>query len=271
MDLCNFLRFAPGWHSVPPRVAGYFARNYKMSGKSKTLTLIFGLLFLSFPFASVFADDFSVTINEVCWMGNADKATNEWIELYNNKNEPVSLENWLLKIDDTEIRLKGAIGAQGYYLISRNKTIGADLVFTKSLKNTGNKISLLDDKKNIIEEMDWSSGWPAGNNKTKQTMERIDPLLSGTIKANWQTGKIAEGTPKAKNSEGTVAQKESNAYQNINQADLSQSIYPQKIDPKGADKSPLSLQSIFFAMLLSLFSGAIILFLKKYLSGKDLL
>jgi hypothetical protein len=239
-----------------------------MSERPKALIIIIALFIATIPWSLVFADDLFVSINEICWMGDANKTGNEWIELYNNKNSDISLEGWTLKIDSTEIKLKGNIFAKEYYLISRNKNMGADLIFSKALKNTGNKITLIDADKNVIEEIDWSKGWPAGDNKTKQTMERINPLMRGSDKNNWQTSESAKGTPKQKNSKGAViANKES--VQNIASANISQNINPQTDSPikTNLSEKSLSLQSILFAVLISLSSGALIFFLKKSLSN----
>ncbi|MFA5087000.1 MAG: lamin tail domain-containing protein [Candidatus Paceibacterota bacterium] len=235
-----------------------------MAEKPKTITLIFICLFIGMlPLSPALAGDFSIIINEICWMGSDKKTSDEWIELYNNAPSVVSINNWLLKIDGAEIKLKGEIPSQGYYLISRNKNIGADLIFTKALKNTGSKISLWDDNKNLIEEMDWSKGWPAGDNKTKQTMEKIASPLSGENKNNWQTSAIAGGTLKTKNSLGVIAANKSPDNDFDNNLSYEESFAIKENNPSNSNYPGHS--SVFLAGFLSLFSGAIIFFLKKYL------
>lgn len=234
-----------------------------MPGEAKTIALIFIIFWIIVtPLSLVKANDFSIVINEVCWMGDANKTSNEWIELYNNTNDLISLEGWILKIDETEIKLKAIILPQGFYLISRNKNMNADLIFSKALKNTGNKLSLYDDKKNVIDEINWVKGWPAGDNKTKQTMEKINPLLSGNLKNNWQKSENSNGTPKQKNSDGSI----------INNENLNDKTEPEDIiliqnnnlNPSNNQTHDFpKIKTIFLAILFSISSGGIMFWLKK--------
>lgn len=149
-----------------------------------------------------------IVINEVCWMGTENSANDEWIELYNNTGNTVNLEGWVLKADDgsPEINLEGIIPANGFYLLERTDDdsasgITANQIYTGPLKNSGEKLKLYDNSKNLIDELDCSEGWFAGDNKTKQTMERKSPL-SGSGLNNWRTSQDPGGTPKTKNSLG---------------------------------------------------------------------
>lgn len=223
-----------------------------MSRQTKALALILGFLF---SFQSASAADFSIVINEVNWMGDQNKTTNEWIELYNNQNQDLSLDGWILKIDGTEVKLSGRIAAQDFYLISRDKTIPADLYFNKALRNTGNQLTLLDSQKNIIDQMDWSKGWPTGDNKTKQTMERINPLSSGGSQDDWQTSAGGGGTPKQKNSPGATLPQAEKKTAPANVAKINS--FSQQ------NQNPLSAKTILTALLLSIFSGGIILSIKN--------
>lgn len=228
-----------------------------MSGKTKTAILIFVFLFTFSP--PVFASSFLVYLNEVAWMGDKNKTSNEWIELYNNGTNPISLDNWILKIDETEIKLKGIIPGLGFYLISRDKKLSANLFFNKALKNTGNYLGLFDANKNLIDEANWINGWPEGNNQTKQTMERKNNYLSGNDKTSWQTSEQTLGTPNQKNSLGAVLiiEKKEN-FENLNSSSLG---------PKDAKTTNVSNQTLFLGIIISLFSGLIILPLKNSLKN----
>ncbi|MFH1657454.1 MAG: lamin tail domain-containing protein [bacterium] len=57
-----------------------------------------------------------------------------------------------------------------------------------NLNNEGEYLKLIDNQGNLIDEVDCSSGWFAGDNKTKQIMKRKDSHLSGNNSDNWQTG-----------------------------------------------------------------------------------
>lgn len=139
-------------------------------------------------------------------MGTEKSSNDEWIELYNSSNSPVSVENWALKslTGTLKIILKGTIPSKGFYLLERSDddtipSIEADLIYTGALKNTGEIIELRNDLVNPVDSIDCSGGWPAGNNGTKQTMERIGP-------EEWQDSKDPGGTPKRANSTTTKAQ-----------------------------------------------------------------
>lgn len=153
----------------------------------------------------------TVIINEVAWMGsppesdeNAQQAANdEWIEMHNLGATPVDLTGWTLKSADGNptINLSGNIEAGGYFLLSRNEPavngVAADLVYPydvskSSLANSGEHLKLLDPQNNVVDEINASSKWPAGNNETKQTMEWTG--------STWKTSLNPGGTPRAQNS-----------------------------------------------------------------------
>lgn len=157
-----------------------------MEKRSAKLALI-----LLFIFQIAKAD---ILINEICWMGDESSSSNEWIELYNNSDKDISLNNWLIKISETKtIKLEGSISSQGFYVLSRNKNQkNVDLFFNKALNNNGEVLKLIDNNNIIIDSLDFSKGWPYGDNKTKQTMEKIND--------GWQTSLEKGGTPKKENS-----------------------------------------------------------------------
>ena len=131
-----------------------------------------------------------VRINEVAWMGNASSTSAEWIELYNNSSGPVSLAGWNLRVsDDTpDIDLTGEIES-GEYLVLRR---GQD--YTGALENQGESWLTLYDPDGWYMDDVFTNPWPAGNNNTKQTMERVDYYT-------WQNSVSAGGTPGAFNSQ----------------------------------------------------------------------
>jgi hypothetical protein len=174
------------------RVAG------QILGQGLKVIIILFLLFPLFPVQSVSPPQ--LVINELAWMGTKASYTKEWIELYNNSDQPQILENWLLKAADgtPEINLTGRVPPKSFYLLERTNDeaipgIPADLIYTGALENEGEKLELYDNSGNLIDLIDCHSGWFGGDNSTKQTMERGDS-------ENWQTSLKPEGTPKAKNS-----------------------------------------------------------------------
>ena len=155
---------------------------------------------------SVMAADFlTVVIDKITWMGNKDSHSNEWIELYNNSSVPVVLDNWKLIAEDgsPEINLIGEIAGQDFFLLERSDDetvpeIEADLIYTKSLNNDGESLKLINEQGKVIDEVNCSAGWFAGDNETKQTMKRKSPNVSGNNPDNWQTGQNTTKTKEAK-------------------------------------------------------------------------
>ncbi len=164
-----------------------------------------------------------VIFNEVAWMGTTASASDEWLELYNNTAQEIVIEGWKLTEGEGTviIVLKGTIAPGAYYLIERTddttvSDIAADLKGSWSgsgLSNNGEKIQLLDNNSNLVDEINCSTGWFAGKaSPDYKTMERINPSLSGNLAENWATnddsalighdsqGNPIKGTPKTKNS-----------------------------------------------------------------------
>jgi hypothetical protein len=121
----------------------------------------------------------AVLINEVAWAGTLASASDEWIELFNPGETAVSLDGWCLHDDgDLAIVLTGMIAPHGYYLLERGDDqtvtdIPADLIYSGSLSNSGDRLQLLDFVGTIIDSDNIQGGsWPAGNHKQHSSMER---------------------------------------------------------------------------------------------------
>ncbi|MCA1031478.1 phospholipase D-like domain-containing protein [Bacillus timonensis] len=164
------------------------------------------------------AVELDVVINEISWMGTTYSYSDEWIELYNDTTKAVSLEGWVLSATDGSpiITLSGSIPAKGYFLLEKTDDnsvpgIPADIIYTGSLSNTGEVLSLKDQSGAVIDTVD---AWYGGDNTSKATMERIGAHVSGSTATNWYTATTAYdgglGTPKAANpgsvEDGTVEQ-----------------------------------------------------------------
>lgn len=140
-----------------------------------------------------------VVINEISWMGSAANANAEWMELKNSSNAEIDLSGWTLNAADGQpkINLSGMIPAGGYFLLERTSDdsvpgVAADLIYTGALGNSGEVLELKDNAGSLIDKIDAAAGWPAGDNTTKQTMERKDD-------GSWQSSVNSGGTPKAAN------------------------------------------------------------------------
>jgi len=168
--------------------------------------LVFLIFIFSFsPFFSSAAELPGVIFNEIAWMGSPaleNAANKEWIELYNNSLENISLDGWKIIAADgsPQISLKGIIPSYGFFLLERVNdytltNVIADQIYTGALENSGESLMLFDKDNNLKDEILANNGWPAGDNKTKQTMEKT---VSG-----WANSLNPGGTPKTKNSSGS--------------------------------------------------------------------
>lgn len=183
-----------------------------------SLKTLIVLLLLSFSGPIKSANPQDVVVNEVAWMGTKVEAVEsknwwryEWLELYNNSSSPISLNNWEIQLHreklDWASKLSGTIQPNSYFLI-----VSSDKIFTNydlnysnltgKFNNGGQKITLKDSEGSTIDSVDcFSSGkWFAGDNLTKQTMERISPLSDGSDSVNWGSSYNQGGTPRIKNS-----------------------------------------------------------------------
>ncbi len=155
-----------------------------------------------------------VLINEVAWMGvsGANGQYGEWVELYNNGTTGVSLSGWTLaKAGGSKLifTFSKTISAGGYLVVERTTASMPDALPSITdesgsfgnggLSNIGEDLVLKDASGKVVDSLDFASGWPAGDNTTKETMQFVD--------GSWVSG---EPTPDAAN------QGESNTDNNNN-------------------------------------------------------
>ncbi|MBU3942668.1 lamin tail domain-containing protein, partial [Patescibacteria group bacterium] len=165
-----------------------------------------------------------IIFNEIGWMGTEKSFDDEWIELYNPNSDTVDLFGWELIFTptgkDPRITIFNLMGSTtpiidglGYFLLERKddtgiKDINADYILDGALNNNKNNcksLELRDNNNNLIDKVNCSQGWPAGDNTGKISMEKD---ADGTWRNNnliIHNGKDAGdnniwGTPRAKNS-----------------------------------------------------------------------
>jgi len=204
-----------------------------------------------------------VVINEIAWMGDSASYKNEWIELKNRTNSPININSWkLVSKNGLNIELRGTIQKNGFFLLSRNQPyiqgIKADVVYKGSLNNKGDDLMLFDKTGRIIDRADFLSGWPAGNNKSKQTMERIEKTATNNSREfAWQTSRKQNGTPKAKNSKYAPIEKKPVEKKNINSSLLLADA------SNFSDGQKKGFYTFFEATAIAFLSAFIVLILKK--------
>ncbi len=159
--------------------------------KKTSAILLFFILF----FSSARAEQSSILINEIAWMGTEISSTDEWIELFNPTNMSIDISGWFLRARDGQpsIGLEGIIPARGYFLLERTDETSvpqktANQIYVGSLTNTGEYLELFDSEENLFDYINMSTGWEHGDNDTKRTMERV-------LGSTWQTSLNIGGTP----------------------------------------------------------------------------
>lgn len=187
------------------------------------------------------ASEPAVLISEVCWMGSEDSSSDEWIELHNPSSDDIDISGWKIESSDgrPDISLEGLISDQGYFLLERTDDDSApgalaDMIYSGSLSNDGEILRLYDDDDNLIDMIDASEGWPAGDNSSKQTMV--------FIKGFWKTGEKAGGSPGGKNKASEANSQEAEQKSKVEDKELKEKkegriiiseIYP---NPPGSDR-----------------------------------
>jgi hypothetical protein len=136
-----------------------------------------------------------VIFNEICWMGDEESPTNEWIEIKNVSKEEIDLSGWQILNKNQRLKIVFEEGTK----ISPNEILllkrGDD--FSGAIKNSDEALFLFDKNCNLEDEVFATSSWPAGDNFSKRTMERKQDL-------SWQTSLDPGGTPGKENSSGFV-------------------------------------------------------------------
>lgn len=136
-----------------------------------------------------------ILIHEIAWMGSKDDYKDEWIELKNVSGEVIDMSFWKIK-DRNDISFsfsKGEKMLPGELILVRKKGAEEDLTFKGLLKNEDEHLRLFDIEC-VLQDEAGGTTWEAGNNKTKQTMERD----AGGF--GWHTSALPGGSPGRENS-----------------------------------------------------------------------
>lgn len=121
-----------------------------------------------------------VHISEIAWMGSTESANDEWIELFNDGSDALSLEGWVLSAEDGSpiVILQGSIPSGGYYVLERTDdgsepSVIADIFYSGSLSNAGETLILKNTSGSVMDTANGKDAWAiGGNNETKETLQR---------------------------------------------------------------------------------------------------
>jgi len=136
-----------------------------------------------------------VIFNEICWMGDEESPTNEWIEIKNISKEEIDLSGWQILNKNQKLKFVFEEGAK--ILPSEILLLKRGDDFSGAIKNSDEALFLFDKNCNLEDEVFATSSWPAGDNFSKRTAERKNDLF-------WQTSLDPGGTPGRENSPGFV-------------------------------------------------------------------
>lgn len=127
----------------------------------------------------------------------------EWMELKNVSQADVTLSGWSVEDATGKIMVRfgpdDRVTAGSLILLVRGSTTFPyahvhEVPYTGTLPNTGDDVAILDPSCAISDFVGAEGGWPAGDNVSKETMERD---ASG---AGWHTSALSGGTPGGENS-----------------------------------------------------------------------
>jgi hypothetical protein len=136
----------------------------------------------------------------------------EYIELLNTGDFPVSTNNWLLRINGVEKKIQNTIiEPHGYLLLCATGSLESLQPFGnvsnvpgfQGLLNLGALVEILDDKGNIIDRIAYADTWCNDTQKKDGgwSLERIDPFRYCNQKENWEASLHPDGgTPCKENS-----------------------------------------------------------------------
>lgn len=186
----------------------------------------------------------SLRINELAWMGTETSSNDEWIEFYNITDAAIDLTGWRIEAADgsPSIALEGTIEAGGYFLLERTDddtvlAIAADQIYTGGLGNNGERLRLYDQNGALVDEVNGSDAWPAGDNTTKQTMQR-----AGT---GWLTSVAVGGTPRAENDAGLTTETPDEAANDQPTAETDEAARTATTTPALAKKGDITITELF--------------------------
>lgn len=145
-----------------------------------------------------------IVINEIHYDPPDKTQRAEFVELYNNTNAAVDLSGWQLD-DAVEFTFPAgsSIGSNSYLVIAEdpatvNAVFGVQAIgpWSGALRNSGDRIRLVDAADVIVDEVDYKRGfpWPTVGDEPGHSIELINPNLENDLGGNWRrTGAVADG------------------------------------------------------------------------------
>ncbi len=141
-----------------------------------------------------------IVINEINYNSSNDYNTQDWVELYNPREDVVDLSAWMLtdgSDKDPYLIPEGTtISAQGYLVLAHDLNKFEALLpelrslqgnFRFGLSKNGDTLKLFDQHGELEDSVAYSSTlpWPEEANGTGSTLELIDPSLDNNLPESW--------------------------------------------------------------------------------------
>jgi len=170
--------------------------------------------FLSYPFGSMLINEF---------LNSSQNCNCEFIELFNSRDDDISLDKWFLRDASAPLKLKPYQINDSNFLIKSHDY--AVIVFDSNcinifpelgnannitiinssinLNSTGDEIILFDQNFIIADSLEYNSDWITISNENHDCLsfEKINPYLISSFKSNWSNSKNIHGaTPGKENS-----------------------------------------------------------------------
>jgi hypothetical protein len=159
-----------------------------------------------------------VIINEINYNSHEDFNTGDWIELYNNRNEPVDLSGWILKDDNDDHIFNFPDGLDidpyGYLVICEDVTAFRELFplvkdpiggMSFGLGNDGDAIRMFAPDGSLRDVVYYEDlePWPVPPDGDGPTLELIDPDFDNLMPYSWASSD-RHGTPGQQNQINTI-------------------------------------------------------------------
>jgi hypothetical protein len=148
-----------------------------------------------------------VVINEIHFNPADKNAHEEFIELANAGAAPVDLSGWLFSTGVKYVFPEGTLIEPGGYLVIAEDPAGFTRRFGSAvqplgpwegrLANAGERLVLLDAAGELVDQVDYSVGfpWPTASAKTGRSLELINPALDNDLGGSWRAAGMSVSGP----------------------------------------------------------------------------
>ncbi|MDC0979682.1 CotH kinase family protein [Balneolaceae bacterium] len=188
-------------------------------------------------------DTLGLVISEIMYNANNSQDSEDWIELYNGKNSPLDLTDWVVKDEDNSHEFRFApsttLQANEYAVIVRDsilfKTIYTHPVrilgqMNYALGGGGDQVRVFDAFGSLIDSVEYNDAapWPLAADGEGYSLELIDLSSDNSLPQSWRASNNLLGSPGLLN--GLATSSEANSPDKPIQFKLNQN-YPNPFNP----------------------------------------